>query len=170
MGLSLIFCAGADAEAPKKILKALETVDYEALEPLIARKADFSLHLIPRDLELLSQCAAPFSARKEAPFRAGLTCYLDEADRGLFIVSEEWEQYMAAIDPAKATDRDVVPGYGARGCVSFARRGGCCGRLNRSVPICGTDWKSGAAHVDAIKIQEGAQRGLLLHRFMEVSL
>ncbi|WP_251318116.1 hypothetical protein [Flintibacter muris] len=102
MGLSLIFCAGADAEAPKKILKALETVDYEALEPLIARKADFSLHLIPRDLELLSQCAAPFSARKEAPFRAGLTCYLDEADRGLFIVSEEWEQYMAAIDPAKA--------------------------------------------------------------------
>ena len=102
MGLSLIFCAGSQADDTKKMLDALETADYQALNQRMARKADFSLHLVPRDLQTLSECAAVFSSRKAVPFREGLTCYFDAEDRGFFIVSEEWEQYMAGIDPQKA--------------------------------------------------------------------
>lgn len=97
MGLSLIFCAGEQAEDTKKMLEALETADYQALNQRMARKADFSLHLRPKDLQTLSECAAAFSSQTAAPFREGLTCYFDAEDRGFFIVSEEWEKYFAAV-------------------------------------------------------------------------
>ena len=98
MGLSLIFCAGGQSEDTKKMLEALEAADYQALNQRMARKADFSLHLLPRDLQTLSECAAAFSPQKPVPFREGLTCYFDAEDRGFFIVSEEWEKYFAAIE------------------------------------------------------------------------
>ena len=60
MGLSLIFCAGSQAEDTKGMLEALEAADYQALNQRMARKADFSLHLFPRDLQTLSECAAAF--------------------------------------------------------------------------------------------------------------
>ena len=68
------------------MLEALEAADYQALNQRMARKADFSLHLLPRDLQTLSECAAAFSSREAAPFREGLTCYFDAEDRGL----ESW--------------------------------------------------------------------------------
>ena len=102
MGLSLIFCAGSQTDDTKNMLDALEAADYQTLNQRMARKADFSLHLIPRDLQTLSECATAFSSHKAVPFREGLTCYFDAEDRGFFIVSEEWEQYIAAIDPQKA--------------------------------------------------------------------
>lgn len=102
MGLSLIFCAGGQAEDTKKMLEALEAADYQALNQRMARKADFSLHLLPRDLQTLSECAAAFSSREAAPFREGLTCYFDAEDRGFFIVSEVWEQYIAAVEAKDA--------------------------------------------------------------------
>lgn len=42
MGLSLIFCAGGQAEDTKKMLEALEAADYQALNQRMVRKADFS--------------------------------------------------------------------------------------------------------------------------------
>ena len=102
MGLSFIFCAGSQTDDTKNMLDALEAADYQTLNQRMARKADFSLHLIPRDLQTLSECATAFSSHKAVPFREGLTCYFDAEDRGFFIVSEEWEQFIAAIDPQKA--------------------------------------------------------------------
>lgn len=102
MGLSLIFGAGKTADDTKKMLDALEAADYQSLDKLMAQKSDFSLHLVPRDLQTLSECAAVFSSAQTAPFREGLTCYFDAEDRGFFIVSEEWEEYIASIDPKNA--------------------------------------------------------------------
>ena len=94
MGLSLEFLIGP----PKEMLDALTECDYAELDRLTEKKADFSFHLQPRDLQMLSDCAASYAGRPLKPFRSALTCYFDEADRGYFLVHDDWVDAMATID------------------------------------------------------------------------
>lgn len=94
MGLSLQFLIGS----PKEMLDALSECNYVGLNRLTEKKADFSLHLQPRDLQMLSDCAASYAVQPLKPFRTALTCYLDEADRGYFLVHNDWVDAMATID------------------------------------------------------------------------
>lgn len=94
MGLSLEFLIGP----PKEMLDALTECDYVELDRLTEKKADFSLHLQPRDLQMLSDCAASHTGQPLKPFRGALICYLDEADRGYFLVHDDWVDAMATID------------------------------------------------------------------------
>ncbi len=94
MGLSLQFLIGP----PKEMLDALSECNYAGLDRLTEKKADFSLHLQPRDLQMLSDCAASYASQPLKPFRAALTCYLDEPDRGYFLIQNDWVDAMATID------------------------------------------------------------------------
>lgn len=94
MGLILKFLIGS----PKGVMDALSEYDYAKLDRLIEKEADFSLHLEPRDLQTLSDCAASFTCRLLKPFREALVCCLDEADRGYFLVDDDWVEAIAAID------------------------------------------------------------------------
>ena len=94
MGLSLQFLIGP----PKEMLDALSQCNYAELDRLTERKADLSLHLQPRDLQMLSDCAASHTSQPLKPFRTALTCYFDETDRGYFLVHDDWVDAMATID------------------------------------------------------------------------
>ena len=59
--------------------------------------ADFSLHLQPKDLQTLSDCAAQYTSQPLKPFRGALACYLDEADRGYFLVNDNWVDAMVTL-------------------------------------------------------------------------
>lgn len=98
MGLSLQFLIGA----PKEMLDALSECDYDKIDLLTEMKADFSLHLQPRDLQTLSDCAAKFTKKSLKPFRTALVCYFDEADRGYFIIDDDWVSAMATVDTHKS--------------------------------------------------------------------
>lgn len=100
MGISLQFLVGA----PKGILEALADVNYDKLNSLIEKEADFSLHLQPKDLQILSDCAAQYTSQFLKPFRSALVCYLDEVDRGYFLVHDDWVDAMATIDIHKAKE------------------------------------------------------------------
>ena len=100
MGISLEFLVGA----PKGILDALADADYEKLDGLIEKEADFSLHLQPRDLQTLFDCAAQYTSKFLKPFRSALVCYLDEADRGYFLVHDDWVDAMGTVDIRKAKE------------------------------------------------------------------
>jgi len=98
MGLSLQFLIGA----PKEMLDALSECDYDRIDLLTEMKADFSLHLQPRDLQILSDCAAKFTKKSLKPFRTALVCYFDESDRGYFLIHDDWVSVMATIDIRKS--------------------------------------------------------------------
>ena len=100
MGLSLQFLVGE----PKGLLDALSVADYEKLNSLTEKMADFSLHLQPRDLQTLSDCAAQYASQFLKPFRSALVCYLDEVDRGYFVVNDDWVDAMATIDIGKSKE------------------------------------------------------------------
>lgn len=87
MGLSLMFHAG-DESAFHAVLAAGEEVQAVA-ERLFDAHADFSLHLIPRDLDLLSEIIA---GRRLRPHLHPLT---DSADGGLIGVAAEWVDAVA---------------------------------------------------------------------------
>lgn len=98
MGLTLKFLIGP----PEEILEALSECDYEKLTCLTEKEADFSLHLQPQDLQTLSYCAASYTKRFLKPFRGALSCYLDEPDRGYFLVHDDWVKALAAINTKDA--------------------------------------------------------------------
>ena len=98
MGLSLQFLIGA----PKELLDALTECDYDRIDLLTEIKADFSLHLQPKDLQILSDCAAKFTKKFLKPFRTALVCYFDESDRGYFLLHDDWVSAIATIDTQKS--------------------------------------------------------------------
>lgn len=100
MGLSLQFLVGSASE----ILDALSDVNFDKLDDLIEKEADFSLHLQPKDLQTLSDCAAQYTKQLLKPFRSVLVCYLDEVDRGYFLVQNDWVDAMATIDICKTKE------------------------------------------------------------------
>lgn len=94
MGLNLKYLIGP----PKEMLDALSECDYSKLSCLIEKEADFSLHLQPKDLQMLSDCATQYTSQFLKPFREALVCYFDEVDRGFFLVNDDWVNAIATIN------------------------------------------------------------------------
>lgn len=96
MGLTLEFLIGDD----KKIIKGVKDIDFELLddEHCITKKADFSLHISPKDLNTLSITLSTFNKLKPMGVRENLYLIIDEADYGLFWIDEKWVNYVSMIN------------------------------------------------------------------------
>jgi hypothetical protein len=100
VGLTLEFLAGDS----RRLIAAFKEVDLDALyeEPACLVRADFSLHLIPADLDLLSEAigeAIGSSPIQLAPFLASI---VDEIDGGALEVGKKWVSYIAGCDVSMA--------------------------------------------------------------------
>jgi len=96
MGLTLEFHAGDKSQ----IATAIEKIDLESLDnPDVSKfRVDVSLHITPRDLDLLSESigeVASIQPKRLGPFLTGL---VDETDRGALSVDRAWIGYVAATD------------------------------------------------------------------------
>ena len=96
MGLTLEFLAGDS----RLLVAAFKEVDLDALheEPACLVQADFSLHIIPADLDLLSEAIGETigtAPRRLAPFLTGI---VDEIDGGALEVGKKWISYVAECD------------------------------------------------------------------------
>jgi hypothetical protein len=102
MGLSLEFYLGnADA-----ISRAISDIELEQLDDpsIVADSADFSLHIEPADLELLSESMARFNGQKPQGFRQSLEILVDEEDRGALIVQSGWTNYVGTISDERVEE------------------------------------------------------------------
>jgi hypothetical protein len=90
MGLSLIFYLG-DSDA---IARAATDLELERLDDpgTVTHSADFSLHIAPSDLDLLSESIGRGSAQEPRGLRSSLEPILDEADHGVLLVAPDWVQ------------------------------------------------------------------------------
>lgn len=97
MGLSLEFYAGNR----EQIMKAMQEFDLDLLdEPgVTAAYADFSLHLEPRDLNLLSRAIAVVENRTFLELGDFLNGVVDEEDHGALDVGRDWVRHVATTDP-----------------------------------------------------------------------
>lgn len=103
MGLTLEFLVGND----KAIIKASKKdIDLFEKPGCIIKKADFSLHLAPKDLNTLSVAASKFNSLKSITFREYLILIVDEIDHGLFRVADQWIKYFSEV-PANNLDQLV---------------------------------------------------------------
>ena len=93
MGVTLEFRIGD----PETVARLVLEVDYDALDGLEGARADFSLHLEPHDLDLLSQELGPISGQAPQDLRPHLKVLVDEADRGVLGVSDDWVAYVAKV-------------------------------------------------------------------------
>lgn len=98
MGLNLSFYAG-DAQ---QILKAVRASDFDTLEKHCPGDtyADFSLHITPRDLELLTIVACQFTDKSPLSFRQSLDLsgeFVDEVDRGGYLVVKPWVEIWSSL-------------------------------------------------------------------------
>ena len=93
MGLTLRFYIGDS----KRIEKAIRESEIDLLyDPEVVHKcADLSLHIVPRDLDLLSRQFGKHSRRKPLDLRPHLGMIIDENDRGLLSVDKAWVKYIA---------------------------------------------------------------------------
>lgn len=98
MGLSLYFYIGN----LEKIEAAVRDCDFHTLyDPEVcAHRADFSLHLQPRDLDTLSRQIGSHSQQVPVDLRPNLVVRVDEEGYGLLIVDSAWVLYVARIDLA----------------------------------------------------------------------
>lgn len=96
MGLTLEFWVGND----KKIIKGVSGVDFDILDEkdVVVKKADFSLHIVPRDLNTLSIVAARFNQQKSIGLRDFLNLVINEVDHGLFKVDILWLKYFTKVN------------------------------------------------------------------------
>jgi hypothetical protein len=96
MGLSLEFLIGND----KKIVKAAKRLDFDLFEEenCVLRKADFSLHIEPRDLDTLSIAVAKYINSEEMILHDYLDLVIDKSDHGLFTVHNLWVKYFSELD------------------------------------------------------------------------
>ncbi|MEN8241006.1 MAG: hypothetical protein ABFS17_03715 [Chloroflexota bacterium] len=95
MGLTLEFFVG-DVDA---ITNAIKYADLMRLDdPLVVeKKADFSLHLNPNDLNLLSLEVGIITREDPLLLRPYLSIIIDENDYGLLTVERKWIEYVAQI-------------------------------------------------------------------------
>jgi hypothetical protein len=100
MGLSLEFLSGHQQD----IVSALEDADLERLydDSVTKAKADFSFHLEPDDLNLLSLSIGKHSRQEPLELREYLTVLVDEPDFGALAVSEIWLAYVAEASNTQA--------------------------------------------------------------------
>lgn len=87
MGLTLQFVIGSKIA----IIDAVQNADYEFLAELETanKMADFSLHLEPKDLDLLVNAASELKSKKKIGLREHLDTkefYYDSEEEGVFLV------------------------------------------------------------------------------------
>lgn len=97
MGLTLEFLAGDS----KLLLDAVKEFDFDALyePPACLYHADFSLHLVPRDLDSLSESFGLVMGIDPIPLRPSLTVAIDTEDGGAMLVEDRWVAYVAKCAP-----------------------------------------------------------------------
>lgn len=92
MGLAFEFVTGDI----RRIIESLHAVDPDGLEEAVAARADLSLHLLPKDLNLLSRAVGMHTGQPVRDLRPHLAAVADYPDRGAFVVASEWVEYVAA--------------------------------------------------------------------------
>jgi hypothetical protein len=102
MGLSLEFYLGNE----EAISEAIRSLDLDALDQpdIVEHKADFSLHITPNDLNLLSQQIAAITNSKPRNLRPYLTPVIDENDHGLLLVNAAWVAYVAQVPVGRSAE------------------------------------------------------------------
>jgi hypothetical protein len=95
MGMTLKFLAG-DEWALTEAFRGDAYFKFRAPQVILA-EADFSLGLVPRDLNFLSLEAGPLAGLPPIDLRSQLTRGVDEMDHGLLPISKEWVAYIAAL-------------------------------------------------------------------------
>ena len=100
MGITLEF----RISDPKTVARLVRDVDYDGLDALEGARADFSLHLEPHDLDLLSQELGIASGQSPQDLRPHLSILVDEEDRGVLGVSKEWVAYAARVPVGRVAD------------------------------------------------------------------
>ncbi|CAG0942047.1 hypothetical protein BROC_01699 [Candidatus Brocadiaceae bacterium] len=95
MGLTLEFLTGDSAKIETAFLKD----DFDLLDSpqVVHKRADLSLHIVPKDLDLLSYQFGKFARSAPIALRPYLHVILDEEDRGLFLVDKDWITYAATV-------------------------------------------------------------------------
>jgi hypothetical protein len=99
MGLTLQFYAGHASS----ILGSVREVDLDFLERFDAGHtcADFSLHITPRDLDLLTAEVCKSRGTQATSLRENLDFdgeHVDEDDRGAYLVARPWVELWASIE------------------------------------------------------------------------
>ena len=99
MGVTLEFRAGNKS----RIADAVRGIDLDVLDnPNVTKfNANFSLHINPRDLDLLSEAIGESCSKQILQLRPFLTAIVDEVDRGALSICATWVAYVAAADLAK---------------------------------------------------------------------
>lgn len=99
MGVTLEFRAGDKS----RIAAAVREIDFDALDDPRATKlkADFSLHITPHDLDLLSEAIGELCSKQILRLDSFLTGIVDEDDRGALLVDSRWVAYVAGADSTK---------------------------------------------------------------------
>jgi hypothetical protein len=95
MGLALEFII-SKTEA---IISALQAEDFDWMEDrtLVQARADFSLHLIPSDLNLLSHAIGIHTGQPLQDLRSSLNGLIDTETFGALAVAPAWIAYVAAL-------------------------------------------------------------------------
>ena len=96
MGLSLEFIAGPDQAVQEAVAGDWFDWMLDCNEGLL--RADFSLHLIPRDLDRLSESLGAVSGRDMTLLRTHLNVVTDSVDGGILSVAPEWIEYVSACE------------------------------------------------------------------------
>jgi hypothetical protein len=99
MGISLEFVAAPH----KQVFDAVMGLDLDMLDHLRipGRYADFSFHLTPNDLNLLTDEACQMLNDEPVDFRESLDTYgwhIDEPDRGAYLVYRDWVELFSLMD------------------------------------------------------------------------
>lgn len=100
MGLTLEFHLG-DCKA---IVQAVRDGNWRGLGDHSSLSADFSLHIIPADLDMLSTAIGLVTDQPLLSLRPSLTPVVDEVDRGVLLVAPEWVQYVSALESEQARE------------------------------------------------------------------
>ncbi len=102
MGLRLEFYTGDSKKIEAAFLEDEIEPYFHPMDSLqapnvIQREADLSFHIIPKDLNLLSERFGKYSGQQPIPLRPYLSRILDEEDHGLLLVDDIWVKYVAAV-------------------------------------------------------------------------
>lgn len=103
MGLTLQFAVGNEID----MIRSVKSVDFDFLDKLEqdGLLADFSLHIEPRDLDMLVRCACAVKKMPEMTLRENLdfeTTYVDEPEYGATLVSNRIVSLFASFDESNA--------------------------------------------------------------------
>lgn len=96
MGLSLEFIAGPEQVVQEAIAGNWYDWMMDSDDDLL--RSDFSLHLIPTDLDRLSECFGAVSGRDVTILRPYLNVVIDTEDGGILSVARDWVEYVSACE------------------------------------------------------------------------